>query len=98
MTKIQSKQRPGFADESVLSCGGASLDRSISFGRRQNAPENATHPKTQAFDHFKNLRFRVCCSFGRVFGALLKGNKEHPKTQHTRKRRFSEWSSTFGHF
>ena len=32
------------------------------------------------------LRFRVC------FGALLDGNKEHPKMQHTRKRRFSERS------
>ena len=32
------------------------------------------------------LRFRVC------FGALLEGNKEHPQTQHTRKRRFSERS------
>ena len=29
------------------------------------------------------LRFRVC------FGALLAGNKERPKTQHTQKRRFS---------
>ena len=34
------------------------------------------------------LRFRVC------FGALLEGNKEHPKTQHTRKRRFWKRSTT----
>ena len=62
------------------------------FGRRQNTPENATHPKTQLIDRSQNLRFRVCCVFRVCFGALLEGNKEHPKTQHTRKRRFSERS------
>ena len=31
---------------------------------RQEAPENATHPKTQVTDRFQNLRFRVCCAFG----------------------------------
>ena len=36
------------------------------LGRRQRAPENATHPKTQVIDRSQNLRFRVCCVFGCV--------------------------------
>ena len=36
------------------------------FGRRQRAPENATHPETQVVDRSQNLRFRVCCVFGCV--------------------------------
>ena len=56
------------------------------FGRRQNTPENAgTRPFPKSAISGV-LRFRV------LFGALLEGNKEHPKTQHTRKRRFSERS------
>ena len=53
--------------------------------QKHNTPKNA---ENRPF----NLRFRVCCVFGCVFGALLEGNKEHPKTQHTRERRFSERS------
>ena len=66
------------------------------LGRRQRAPENATHPKTQVTDRPQNLRFRVCCVFGCSLFSLLEENKEHPKTQHTRKRRFWKRSITLG--
>ena len=59
----------------------------------QKAPENATHLKTQVIDRFQNLLFRVCCIFGCfIVFPLYEGAKAHPKTQHTRKRRFWERS------
>ena len=54
--------------------------------RKRNTPENAENRPFQKSAFSGELRFRVC------FGALFEGNKEHPKTQHTRKRRFSERS------
>ena len=36
------------------------------LGRRQNTPENATHPKTRVTGRSRNLRFRACCVFGCV--------------------------------
>ena len=54
--------------------------------RKRNTPENAANPPFPESAISGVLRFRVC------FGALLEGNKEHPKTQHTRRRRFSERS------
>ena len=62
--------------------------------REQRAPENATHPKTQVVDRSENLRFRVCCVFGCSLFPSKRAPKTHPKTQHTRKRRFSERSMT----
>ena len=53
--------------------------------RDQNTPEKTTHLQTQN-ENRSELRFRVC------FVALLEENKEHPKTQHTRKRSSSERS------
>ena len=47
-------------------------------------PENAIHPTTQKTDHSEILRFLVC-----IWRRLTR-KKAHPKTQHTRKRRFSE--------
>ena len=55
-----------------------------SLGRRQKAPENATHPKTQVTDRSQNLRFRVCC----VFGCSLFRSKRAPNN--TRKRNTPE--------
>ena len=40
------------------------LNCNLSFGRRQRAPENATHPKTQILGTVGYLRFWVCCVFG----------------------------------
>ena len=56
--------------------------------RKRNTPENAGNRPFPESAFSGVLRFRV------LFGALLEGNKEHPKTQHTRKRRFWEWSIT----
>ena len=56
--------------------------------RKRNTPENAGHRPFPESAFLGVLRFRVC------FGALLEGNKEHPKTQHTRKRRFWKRSMT----
>ena len=56
------------------------------FGRRQKAPESATHPKTQVIDRFQNLRFRVCC----VFGCSLFRSKSLRAPKHTRKRNTPE--------
>ena len=56
--------------------------------RKRNTPENAGNRLFPESAFSGVLRFRVC------FGALLEGNKEHPKTQHTRKRRFWEQSIT----
>ena len=56
--------------------------------RKRNTRENAGSRPFPESAFSGVLRFRVC------FGALLEGNKEHPKTQHTRKRRFWERSIT----
>ena len=56
--------------------------------RKRNKPKNAGNRPFPESGLSGVLRFRVC------FGALLEGNKEHPKTQHTRKRRFWEQSIT----
>ena len=56
-------------------------------GLSQNTPKNTTNWLFQKPAISGVLRFWVC------FGAFLEGNKEHPKTHHTRKRRFSERSS-----
>ena len=53
-----------------------------------DTPQNADIRRIPESAFSGVLRFRVC------FGALLEGNKEHPKTQHTRKRRFWEQSIT----
>ena len=55
-------------------------------GRRQNTPENATHPKTQILGTVRHLRFRVCCVFGCVLAPVsgeqrAPENATHPKTQ-----------------
>ena len=56
--------------------------------RKRNTPENAGNRPFPESAFSGVLRFRVC------FGVLLEGNKEHPKTQHTRKRRFWKQSIT----
>ena len=56
--------------------------------RKRNTPENADNRPFPESAFSGVLRFRVC------FGALLEGNKEHPKTQHTQKRRFWKRSVT----
>ena len=55
-------------------------------------------PKTQNTRKRRYLTVPKVCNFGCVafwvcLGALLEGNKKHPKTSHIRKRRFSERSS-----
>ena len=56
--------------------------------RKRNTPEIAGDRPFPESAFSGVLRFRV------LFGALLEGKKEHPKTQHTRKRRFWERSIT----
>ena len=62
----------------------------VFFGqaRKRNTPENAGNRPFPESAFSGVLRFRVC------FGALIEGNKEHPQTQHTRKRRCWEQSIT----
>ena len=50
---------------STFSDSIATLFRVLSLGRRQTAPENATHLKTQVIGCSQNLRFWVCCVFRR---------------------------------
>ena len=51
--------------------------------RRQNTPKNANDRSFQESAISGVLLYRVC------FGALLEENTEHPKSQHTRDRRWS---------
>ena len=62
---------------------GLTLWQAPKHTRKRNTPENAGTRLSPKSAISGVLRFRVC------FGALLDRNKEHPRTQHTRKRRFS---------
>ena len=55
-------QRKGLPRVSCTMCNPA-LHRCNLGLHCWNAPESATHPKTQTTDRSENLRFRVCCVF-----------------------------------
>ena len=79
---------PHLGTATVMSCRYLIWTDFSQLSRHQRAPKNAVNRPFPESAFSGVLHFWVC------FGAPLEQNKEHPKTQHTRKRRFWERSIT----